>query len=750
MATLEQIARALKNADAAGDADAARKLAAAYKAMQAQQGPAPAVAVPPAGLTPGSREYADWAAEQARAGLKLPQVGEPPPAPLTTVEVPRQKQLSDLVLGNDNPTEKQVLGPDVMPAPLRAWSTHAVEGVPILGPLVAKTRDPMMRAVDERAAKEAPGYATAGDITGAVLPYVAAAGTPVLSTILGMDAAAPLASNIIFGGASQKAIDFADQIARGETSEEADKNSNLAAGLGAAAPVVGKIITKGFEAASKPVAKLIGSMVNPEGTGEKIIANAVRADAAAGAPALSAADEAVAAANGQPLINADRFGPNVRTLARTASNLDPVAKQTMNEAVEDRFLTQNSRAVDWIKRNTGAPTDVHALGEQISDAGRKANKSKYLKAYSDPRAAAVLTVPADPANPAAGDMLAPEIHQLMGAKPTQTAIKKATESAGIDSALHGYGPVDNPFVFAKDGTYGWKPGAQLPSLQFWDHVQRNLGRAAKIAGRAGDPQAGAIWALRGKLNAALDTAVPAFNAARTGAAAKFGAEDALEAGQKFIAADVSDIPGLKVAHAQFSPAEKKLFASGFASSLIDKVQKAPDRTNVINTVFGSPRAKAQIDLALGSKAAADLEHFLRIENIQHLTKKVVQGGSNTVAQSAAAAAIGYGTGVGSSGGNFNPLGWSPDTWAKAGGVAGLLRFGRAGAKALGIDADRKVMQSIATSLASNDPTVIARAANMAGRSSKSADAIRAIEHGLTLATRSAAGPLAITINGGAQ
>lgn len=732
MATLQQLADALKRADAAGDTDGARKLAAAYRAMQTQAPAAPVVAVPPEGLVPGSREYADWAAKAAMSGQKLPQAGPTPPEQ----------------------------APDTSPlAQIAAGTTSAANAIPIVGPKALEGIEGLRGAVQhmtpeqvkaETATTEAanPTASTVGAITGTVAPFVLGGATPVLSTILGMDAAAPLASNVILGGASQKLIGMADEMARGKTAQEADQNSNLSAALGAAAPVLGKVVTKVASEAVKPVSRLIGSLTNPEGTAQKIISNAARLDADTGAPALSAADEALAVANGQPLINADRFGPNVRTLARTASNLDPAAKQTMTEAVQDRFKTQGARAIDWITRNTGAPVDVHALGQQISDAGRAANKPKYLKAYSDPRAAGVLTVPADPANPGAGDVLAPEIHQLMGAKPLQDAIKKATESAGIDSALHGYGPVDNPFKFNSDGTYGWKPGAQLPSLQFWDHVQRNLGRAAKMAGRAGDPQANAIWALRGKLNTALDAAVPSFNTARTGAAAKFGAEDALEAGQKFIGADISDIPGLKAAHAAFSAPEKRLFASGFAASLIDKISKAPDTTNVINTVFNSPRARAQVELALGSKAASNLEHFLRLENIMHMTKGAVEGGSNTVAQSAAAAAIGYGTGVGSSGGNFNPMGWSPDTWAKAGGVAGLLRFGKAGAKALGIDADRKVMQSVANSLASNDPSVISRAANMATRSPKSAAAIKAIEHGLTLATRASAAPLAITVNGG--
>lgn len=41
--------------------------------------PEPTVATPPAGLKPGSKEYANWAVETVRAGGKLPQVGPTPP-----------------------------------------------------------------------------------------------------------------------------------------------------------------------------------------------------------------------------------------------------------------------------------------------------------------------------------------------------------------------------------------------------------------------------------------------------------------------------------------------------------------------------------------------------------------------------------------------------------------------------------------------------------------------------------------------
>lgn len=88
MATLQQIGEALKQAHAAGNVADAQALARAYRQLQqggaqgAPANPAPhdqrQVATPPPGLVPGSPEYAQWAAEQARAGMALPQVSQIP------------------------------------------------------------------------------------------------------------------------------------------------------------------------------------------------------------------------------------------------------------------------------------------------------------------------------------------------------------------------------------------------------------------------------------------------------------------------------------------------------------------------------------------------------------------------------------------------------------------------------------------------------------------------------------------------
>lgn len=91
MATIEQLSAALVKADAAGNTADAKVFANALRAMKAQGGGnAPAA--------PGTREYADWAAAQARAGKALPSV----PGYEHTSAQPQAPNLMDSTLATVN------------------------------------------------------------------------------------------------------------------------------------------------------------------------------------------------------------------------------------------------------------------------------------------------------------------------------------------------------------------------------------------------------------------------------------------------------------------------------------------------------------------------------------------------------------------------------------------------------------------------------------------------------------------------
>ncbi len=665
-----------------------------------------------------------------------------PPTSAVPGFVPGQAPTPDQVkalAANWGKTDNGVAPPeqqDIVPAGVRAFSENAVNSVPIIGPAMHALRGAVMGpegqaqmdAIGQQASTEAPGAATAGGVFGTVAPFVAGGEIPAVAKVLGTGAGGLLARSAA-SGASMGVINGADTLARGGSIQDAINSAGVGAATGALAPGAGDLVGKGLGIAAGAVGgaagkvkNLVQGVVDPAGAAQNVITGQAVKDMGAGY-GMTAADEANAAANGQPIINADRFGPNVQTLARTAANIDPTAKQALTDMTQNRFLTQSDRGVDFINRATGGNTDAVALQAAAQNAARKANKPAYLAAYADPAAQAIFT---------------PEIGQLMGAPPFRKAIANAVNTGNTDAALHGFPPVTNPFRFNADGSYTLTKQADgslaTPNLPFWDQVQRNLADNATTLSRQGKNMAsGQNWALRGQLNDILDNTVPSFQTARQGAARAFSAEDALQAGQNFVGMPASQIPAAIAAHGAFTPAEKKMFATGFASNLISKVGAASPNTNVINNVFSSPNAKAQITTALSPytpDVANQLEHFLRGENIMQGTKNAVQGGSNTFAQQAAAAALtGYGTGAVT--GGWNPLTWNPGTLRNAGTAAGLVGFGRVGMKALGVNIDQKVMQNVAQTLASRDPNAMAQVYRNAARSQQTAGALKAIQHGLT-------------------
>ena len=132
----------------------------------------------------------------------------------------------------------------------------------------------------------------------------------------------------------------------------------------------------------------------------------------------------------------------------------------------------------------------------------------------------------------------------------------------------------------RDGAYTLATDANgnraIPSLQFWDAVKQNLDDKIGAARRAGEKgHAADLTALNAQLKAHLDAAVPSYADARAGAAAFFGAQDALEAGQKFRTARGKNAQYTR-ALSSMSPPERQLFARGYASELADRVLELRD------------------------------------------------------------------------------------------------------------------------------------------------------------------------------
>jgi hypothetical protein len=139
-----------------------------------------------------------------------------------------------------------------------------------------------------------------------------------------------------------------------------------------------------------------------------------------------------------------------------------------------------------------------------------------------------------------------------------------------------------------------------------------------------------------------------------------------------------------------TPEERNLFQDGYSSGLVERIERMPDRRNVINNINNSPAARREIETALGPQRANELEARLRIDGVMDLARGAVQGNSTTARQLAEIGLAGgaYGLTAGSL--------TSPDPTAA---LTAALTYGLARGRGA-INAN--VARQVAEMLASND------------------------------------------------
>lgn len=607
----------------------------------------------------------------------------------------RASELSKFGPGRDTSAPAiQQPGPDLMGA-TAATLGGLVQGIPVLGPALQNTSDAIIgtgaqltggdygqtvKGLQDRRAELAaanPIADIAGQVGGNIASMGGVAALPGGAAALGMtgNLGARVANSAISGGG----ISAADTMARGGDGLTAGA---VGAGIGGAIPLVGAGLNAGARAVGNRLAPMVNSVRNPTGEAARRVGMAVTRDVTANpGSVMNAADEAVARQSGMPLINVDKGGETTRALARSVANQSPEARAVIQRTVDDRFTTQAPRAVEFIKRLTGGNVDDLAYQQRLQTTARMVNKPRYDAAYNAPQARAIWT---------------PEIQNLMQAKPFMAAINAAEDTAANAAAVGGGKAVRNPFEFLPDGGVTLRTNADgsraLPSLQFWDIVQRNLRNSADIADRGGDRLlASQIRDMRGQLLGTLDTAVPEFQTARQGAAAFFGADDALEAGKKF-ATQPGAVPEATAAFQKFNGTEKEAFSTGYASELIDRIMKSGDRRNVIQQVFGSPAARQMNELVFGAGKARQLEAYVRVEALADQLRGAM--GNSTTARQLMELGIGGGAGFALSG-----------DWQGALTGAALAK----GARFAGQKVDAKVMEEVAKLLTSDSPQALQKA-----------------------------------------
>lgn len=565
---------------------------------------------------------------------------------------------------------------------------------------------------DERLAQEQHPYAfLAGQLGGAVA-------TPALGFGTGASVGARALRGVTAGGIGGGLFDAGSAVSEDKTPSEiakaGAKGAATGAALGAGGSVAADLIGKG----GSKLMSIARGQRDSETEAARRVVDALRSDFETQGRKLGPEEIAAANAAGTPRSIVDTGGEKTRALMRSSANTSAEGRQAINELVQPRFEDQATRIAERVRAIAGGADAGKDLAA-IESVGRKAKAPMYKKAY------------------VAGDkpLWSPELERLMASDALPEALKGAVQRGRNRSVSEGLGGFNPKATVTPDGRLVFNKGADgaptYPNLQFWDYAQRELRDMAKKAQRTGaDEEAGALFGLHKQLNKELDRLVPEFQAARATAATFFGAENALEAGQKFVMGS-ANIAEARKAFAKFSPAEKELFARGFASDLAEKIEKVGYNRDVLNSIFiNTPLARQKIEMALGPSRAKELEALLRVESVIDQARKAL--GNSTTARQLAESGLAGGGAVAAFEGikehDFNPV--HIVTAAITVGAA------RHGAKVI----DEKVARRVGELLASNDPAVLAKGLKIVAGSPVYFDALRRVTGATTRVTAHDVGP----------
>jgi hypothetical protein len=184
------------------------------------------------------------------------------------------------------------------------------------------------------------------------------------------------------------------------------------------------------------------------------------------------------------------------------------------------------------------------------------------------------------------------------------------------------------------------------SFRFWDQVKKELDDAANKAFQKGAKNKGGRIANTGKeLLAELDQQVPSYKAARALWQGDKKAEEALEAGRKFMREDAEITADMLKGMAE---GERAMFKIGAARALRDKMLGRSDTADVakawfnnplmrerIDALFDDPRVRAKLHRAMRSeqrmfetaaKAKANSATARRQEGVQNLARETLDDG----------------------------------------------------------------------------------------------------------------------------
>jgi hypothetical protein len=471
-------------------------------------------------------------------------------------------------------------------------------------------------AAAEKAGEEAPTAQTVGMGLGlaGTLPLIEAT-APAEAALAARFAPriGETAAQALSSGATGAGLGAAQGLGEGDTLQERLGNAVTGgltgAGLGTALPLV----AKGAGTAYRKGRELLEGA---EKGAERKIREVTERDLARGYDRLTEEEIEAAKKRGQEILPIDIGGSELKGEARRAANISPEAEAQLTGTLRERYEGQQKRYESYLKDLAGNDLDAAGVAERMREEAQNINRPAYQKAYE------------------AGSkgVWNPELYRLSNSPVIKKSFPEAIEKIQNRAIVEGRAPMENPFVKDKSGNY-FLPEGYKPNLEFWDTVKRTLDDKISALERKGKyDKSRDIKAVRTQLLNNLDTAVPEFKQARSGAAKAFGEDNAFDAGLQFLSKQKAvGISEAKKAFSKMGDAEKDLFSNGVIQDLAQRIKNKGVSSDV-SKMFDSPELREKLSLALGPERAAELEAFNRVEDLMARSHQAIQSNSTTAKQ----------------------------------------------------------------------------------------------------------------------
>lgn len=411
----------------------------------------------------------------------------------------------------------------------------------------------------------------------------------------------------------------------GEGEGAADTVKRAAAGTvlggvlgGVAAPLIegaGKLLQKGTE----KLRNTYRAAMDPDAEAARQYATAYRADRVDD-PTFAQRmrpDEFRAAPEARLV---DLGGGHMRRLADSAGIIAPGGEMKLKGMIDDRFKGQTNRFTDWFRSHFNYP-DAYGQSQALDEVAKKVNGPAYKRVMD---AHPVVNVPSEITQ-------RPAVAQAMkdAVSLAQNYGEKMNGKPEINTILSGPG-----YHIADD-----VPTPGKTSLRYWDYVKKALDARINGAQRSGGiaelnskqkADLGGLIDAKKALVAHLDSVASDYKAARQGAAGFFGADDALQAGIKYVSDSKVGLSEARATLAKMAPAERRLFQDGFVDEYLRAViNKTGDNRDVLLKIANNPEARGKLELVMGRDRMQVLESKIRVEQMFDQVRKAVQGQSIT-------------------------------------------------------------------------------------------------------------------------